>query len=488
MSTNKRLAKRSIVGTRVCAPGPGDKLYYSGIIQKVKTHSLGIRDNNCIPLAPDTKYIVRFDLDQGNMIGSNEYFGSELIGPGFQSVMNVNLAPGQRIFITYNGRESAAEVLNHDFIKDEVSVRIPGNGFEPPIELKKRLEEIRLLESRRSARLADSDTDFAKLADMANDRRRASHSIDVPLTLTQFGSRKRRPSFSHDGDIYLTGFRDDEQMDECNAALVLMSLSGSPHSPRPWILGSSPASNSSGSWTSCSEELSDEGLASQQSNNVKVLSKNPCIANSIKSTNYGLNNQPHMQTNRLRTASLSTSDEGIVMDYTHDETSRKRRVNTTLFKCTWKKCNVIHRTVDEIEDHVREAHLGLQKQRVDENFDDEDNFDDDSSDDAVPDEAFYYTEIEAEIETEENIKSPNPPSPPTLSHRDMARPPHEDPEYQRQLVGNMRQGLLTMTQSSVKPPLPAVAGAIIPSSPLAHHNYTWAQQSSVCFYILIAVY
>lgn len=48
---------------------------------------------------------------------------------------------------------------------------------------------MRLLESRRSARLADQerDTDFAKLADMANDRRRASHSIDVPLALTQNG-------------------------------------------------------------------------------------------------------------------------------------------------------------------------------------------------------------------------------------------------------------------------------------------------------------
>lgn len=66
-----------------------------------------------------------------------------------------------------------------------------------------------------------------------------------------------------------------------------------------------------------------------------------------------------------------------------------------------------------------------------------DDFDDDLSDDTVPDEAFYYTEIEAEVE-EPNKKSPNPPSPPTLSHRDMARPPHEDPEYQRQLVGNMR--------------------------------------------------
>lgn len=61
--------------------------------------------------------------------------------------------------------------------------------FQPPFELKKRLEEVRLLESRRSARLADQDrdTDFARLADMGGDRRRASHSIDVPLVLTQQG-------------------------------------------------------------------------------------------------------------------------------------------------------------------------------------------------------------------------------------------------------------------------------------------------------------
>lgn len=128
MSTNKRLAKRSIVGTRVCAPGQ-NKLYYSGVIQKVKTQSIGIGDNNCIMLTPDTKYMVRFDLGQ-EMVGSNEYLGSELIGPGFRSVMNLHLTPRQRIFITYNGRESVAEVLSHDFVQDEVHVRILGNGYE----------------------------------------------------------------------------------------------------------------------------------------------------------------------------------------------------------------------------------------------------------------------------------------------------------------------------------------------------------------------
>uniref|UniRef100_A0A336N141 CSON014107 protein n=1 Tax=Culicoides sonorensis TaxID=179676 RepID=A0A336N141_CULSO len=61
--------------------------------------------------------------------------------------------------------------------------------LQSPLELKKKLEEVRLLESRRSARLADQerDTDFARLADMANDRRRQSHSIDVPFPLTQNG-------------------------------------------------------------------------------------------------------------------------------------------------------------------------------------------------------------------------------------------------------------------------------------------------------------
>lgn len=144
------------------------------------------------------------------------------------------------------------------------------------------------------------------------------------VNIISFSSRKRRPS--HDNDLYLSGFRDDEQMDECNAALVLMSLSGSPHSPRPWILGSSPASNSSGSWTSCSDELSDEGVATPSQHPINM---NPTTSNNVKPAQYIYNNHHNTQTNRLRTASLSTSDEGIVMDY-NDDTPRKRRVSLTV--------------------------------------------------------------------------------------------------------------------------------------------------------------
>lgn len=112
-------------------------------------------------------------------------------------------------------------------------------------------------------------------------------------------------------------------MNECNAALVLMSLSGSPHSPRPWILGSSPASNSSGSWTSYSDELNDEASLSQNAN---INAGDSHLGRVSKPAQLSLKNNPRYQTNRLRTASLSTSDEGIVMDY-NEENPRKRRVS-----------------------------------------------------------------------------------------------------------------------------------------------------------------
>lgn len=144
MSTGKRLAKRSIIGTRVCAMG-ADHLWYSGVIQAVKTPANHRDNNNCINLTPDTKYSVRFDLkqDMSGMTGFGppsgggggggagqprrlvkEYRETELIGPGFQSVMSVALRPGQKVFLTLNGRESAGEVLAHDVDKDEVSVQV----------------------------------------------------------------------------------------------------------------------------------------------------------------------------------------------------------------------------------------------------------------------------------------------------------------------------------------------------------------------------
>ncbi|XP_037925234.1 zinc finger protein 704 isoform X2 [Hermetia illucens] len=478
MSTGKRLAKRSIIGTRVCAPGP-DGLWYSGVIQDVKTPPSANNlpeNNNCINLTPDTKYVVRFDfktqscesdlsLPQRRMLKymllnnispaqslrrnamTKEFQEHELIGPGFRSIIGVQLHPGQRVFLTHNGREVSGDVLTHDAEKDEVAVKITPIGSEEPLELRKRLEEVRLLESRRSARLADQDrdTDFARLADMAGDRRRPSHSIDVPHTLAIQNSRKRPPSCSQD-EREAYQFRGDE-MDECNAALVLMSLSCSPNSPHPaWNrhLGSSPGS-SNASWSSSgssSPPLSDD------------FGIQPTISDS----------------NTARNRTASTSDEGIVMDYS-EEAPKKRRAHGPRFQCTWKGCHQYENTVAKIELHVRTAHLGPKKPRH--------SFDDDGGTFSESDheEEFYYTEIE------EDDKSPTPPSPPTLSHRDMARPPHEDPEFQRQIVGSFRQhnkGLLALSQNgngNIRNSPNINAGPInIPTSPMSHQKYSWSQQ------------
>lgn len=189
MSTGKRLAKRSIIGTRVCAPGEDGK-YYSGAIYAVKTPQTASAESppGQKSVTPKTLYSVRFDVVPGGCppSPSTEYSDRDLIGPGFGSVTSARLVAGQKVYLTYNGREIHAEVTEHRQHLDEVDVVIAPNGQEGTMSLTKRIDEIRLLESRKSARLADQDTDFARLADMAGDRKRASsHSIDVPHVMAK---------------------------------------------------------------------------------------------------------------------------------------------------------------------------------------------------------------------------------------------------------------------------------------------------------------
>ncbi|XP_033607206.1 zinc finger protein 704 isoform X3 [Cryptotermes secundus] len=321
------------------------------------------------------------------------------------------------------------------------------------MELKKRLEEVRLLESRKSARLMDQDTDFARLADMSGDRKRpSSHSIDVPAvqgmllipngaerpaspSAIRFGieespqqhdvpmpSRKRRPSSSQ-----------EDFMDECTAALVLMSLSCSPHSPHlngmSWGEHQSPSPSSDAcSWRSStpSPPLSEGGSTSTFWSQV-------------------------------------TTDEGIVID-DYDELPRKKKASRMVFQCTWPGCLVITTTCAAIEGHVRKMHLGPRK-TTENDLELSDH-----------EEEFYYTEVELGLHTS---------SPPTLSHRDMARPPHEgnamlssvhsisqkDPEYLKELKngftpGHQRAGPINIPSGSL--PWSSAATATSPSSPQKH--------------------
>lgn len=98
------------------------------------------------------------------------------------------------------------------------------------------------------------------------------------------------------------------------------------------------------------------------------------------------------------------------------------------------------------------------------------------------DEDFYYTDLDDEDEAiEMDAANSTPPLPPTLSHSDMARPPHEDPEYQRKIVGNIRQGLLMSSsgQTYAKATVPMTG-----SNTVIHNYAAWSQTSPVSVWLI----
>lgn len=113
----KRLAKRSIIGTRVCAPAGDDGKLCAGIIAAVKTAADG----------SETGYSIRFD---DGTACRREYRATELVGPGFQTLSDLRLMAGQRVYITFNGREISGDVVVHRPDTEEVRVSITPPGHE----------------------------------------------------------------------------------------------------------------------------------------------------------------------------------------------------------------------------------------------------------------------------------------------------------------------------------------------------------------------
>lgn len=120
------------MGTRVCALGDDGK-YYSGAIQAVKTPAQYAENSNCINLTPDTRYTVKFDMKNAvPSKGYREYFESELIGPGFRTIAEAapQLLSGQKVYITFNGREVSGEIIVHQIQTDEVVISALPPGHE----------------------------------------------------------------------------------------------------------------------------------------------------------------------------------------------------------------------------------------------------------------------------------------------------------------------------------------------------------------------
>ena len=269
----------------------------------------------------------------------------------------------------------------------------------------KKLEDIRLMESRKSARLVNTDTDFSLLADFniveqrklaqessgqpqVSSRRRlhsmsdfldrkrqkngekerreakrrqrserqsflsgsSSGSIEVPLSLSTItGSRKRRTSESRAeidsgyGSSFGSGFfkTGEENLKECTAAMVLMNLSVSPRDK--WT---DPASY----FTSSSSETSPP------------TTPRPSPAPSLS----------HL--------ALSEDEE----PYKRSRPSPR----SCLYQCTWRGCSHTETCQTEMERHVR-RHLALP--------------DPPPGMDYAGEEDFYYTELEVEEMTDTSM-------------------------------------------------------------------------------------
>ncbi|KAK6633397.1 hypothetical protein RUM44_003999 [Polyplax serrata] len=85
------------------------------------------------------------------------------------------------------------------------------------------------------------------------------------------------------------------------------------------------------------------------------------------------------------------------------------------FRCTWPGCCYSVCDLPSIEYHVRQTHLGPKKET-------------DLDDLSDHEEEFYYTEVEvsrADVMTNVTM------TPPVHPHKDMCRPSHEDPDYQK---------------------------------------------------------
>jgi len=147
MFSGRRPGKRSIVGTRVCAPF-STGFYSPGVISAIQAAGLWE--------ATGDRYTVEFEDGSKRTFG-----GDDIIGPGFQSLTKEHLGVGQTVFITHNGREVEGSV--ECVIGDEVSVTLAGeNGL---VAVPVRIDDVRLMKSRRSARLSESQQDTVTFND-----------------------------------------------------------------------------------------------------------------------------------------------------------------------------------------------------------------------------------------------------------------------------------------------------------------------------------
>ncbi|KAK1173567.1 zinc finger protein 704-like [Acipenser oxyrinchus oxyrinchus] len=345
---SRRLVKRSILGSRVCAPSPtGDGALLPGVVQAVK-----LENRETVQGSRRNVYTVL--LQDGTL---KEYSEEEIVTSPAQMTGKAQLK--------FKTACTDCEMVTTSQQQEQRKSDINQKNKQ---KLLGKEEAIKRLDSKKANRIQDHEKDHTCSVSLLEQKHKVvSSSIDVPH------ARK---------------LSEEVAMDKVTAAMVLTSLSTSPlvHSPpvkvndgtnESWKEGGfNPSSYSSSGYWSWSAP-SDQSNPSTPS---PPLSTDSCKPFHIPS-------QPD-----------DDIDEVDASNLLFDEPIPRKRKNSlkVMFKCLWKNCGKVLSTATGIQKHICTVHLGR-------------SCDSDCSD---GEEDFYYTEIKLNTDSvTDGLSSLSPVSP-----------------------------------------------------------------------------
>lgn len=376
-----------------------------------------------------------------------------IVGPGFQTLPNSGLKNGQKVFLTLNGREVNGLVISHKPDIDEVLVNVQTNGGDE-LEITKRLDEVRFLKSRKSARLQDLDTDYSKLADLQlseSKKRTVSSGIDVPSKQIRHWHPQQDDVAMEEESNHGIGSGNHgniEMMDENIAAMVLTSLSCSPKSPQ-----FNEYAGYQAKMAQLSTSASSSGFYSNQSERSDPSPPSMSHLSESAPAGSGMMFGPF------------SHDEGLDVDDDSKDggnSSLRKVQKKTMYQCTWPNCVKISSTCSAIEKHVRDLHLGANMKEGS------------SESESNGEEEFYYQEIEVNVENVtqgfSDMCTSNNPSPPLDVITETQTFVIPDHDYQKK---EFRQVFASSVPSSSTFPTHAKAVPIPIKVPEIQRSHSW---------------
>ncbi|KAJ8415800.1 hypothetical protein AAFF_G00403570 [Aldrovandia affinis] len=304
---SRRLAKRSILGSRVCAPSvAGDGALLPGVVQAVKQEnndaSTGLRRNVYTVLMQD-----------GSLI---EYSEDEIV------VCPTPMTTKGPLKSSLKQTSCNGLTLPMETQKGETNTL----ASEP-------VEDPRGPDCKRTSRALDPEKDNTRSVSLLEQKRKVvSSSIDVPQ------ARKSE---------------EEVDMDKVTAAMVLTSLSTSPlvRSPPVKVSEGSNGSWKDGGCTSSSHSSSGYWSWSAPSDQSNPSTPSPPLsADSFKP--FRAPNGPGQADDVI--------DEPDGSSLLFDEPIPRKRKNSmkVMFKCLWKNCGKVLSSAAGIQKHIRTVHLG----------------------------------------------------------------------------------------------------------------------------------